>query len=223
MGAVEGALGGFMVAGPWGALVGGVSGLIGGFVGAAKKRAQAAEMVRSSLGEIDKTVKSYMDYSLEYQAAIAQLDSVAGQGRGNLDTLGAVGRARWDHWLQPKYHEARQLVTDTEKERARRRLVDPGTPEFATGGEFVARVSGGPGLAVLHDGEHVMNRAASQRFRPMLEAMNAGELAPAAGGSRIEININAIDARSVREWLRDGGVQQIRSALAVDHMNFQGA
>lgn len=109
---------------------------------------------------------------------------------------------------------------------------------FATGGAI-----SGPGTstsdsipAMLSDGEFVLRAEAVNRIGiPTLNAMNEGRMkyfsaggavssissaGTIGGGSPMSINISAMDGNSVKAFLRNGGLKEIKQALFSDTRNF---
>jgi hypothetical protein len=88
--------------------------------------------------------------------------------------------------------------------------------------------------AMLSDGEFVLRAEAVNRIGiPTLNAMNEGRMkhfsaggavssinAVGAVGSPMSINISAMDGNSVRSFLRNGGLKEIKQALFSDTRNF---
>jgi hypothetical protein len=218
-GAGSGALTGFIAGGPIGAVIGGIIGLIGGLFGGlfggSKRRKQAETFGNQQISEIHKLVASYKGFQIDYASAVGQLDTMQAQAQQQLGQLKGEGKKEFQRVLMPEFTRARQDIEGLEHERERRLGLVFAPPQFASGGWTGAggpAVSGTNGgfLAVLHPNEYVVNRDATSRYLPQLEAMNRGQ---AASEPNITLHLHTMDAKSLQGWLRNGGAREINLAL----------
>src|SRR5262249_24912818 len=120
------------------------------------------------------------------------------------------------HRVSPAIDQAEAEIAGLEKERQRRAGLVFGPPQFASGGYVDATRNmwtARPGelCAMLHHGEFVVNPQATSANRPTLESINSGRR---VGNEHHVIHIHAWDARSVQEWLRAGGGDELADYFA---------
>jgi hypothetical protein len=178
-GAGSGALTGFMVGGPIGAVVGGIIGLLGGIFGGifggSKRKKQANALADNTiLPDITQIVTGFDGFQVDSNSAIQQLEKLRTDSQTQLSALKSQGKDVFNSKVNPAIDAAEKHINDTQAERTARSAQVFGPPQFDTGGMFSVMRGGNAGLAVLHDGEIVMNPAASKKNLGALAAMNAG-------------------------------------------------
>jgi hypothetical protein len=89
-----------------------------------------------------------------------------------LGTLKSQGNDVFNKTVGPAIDAAEKHINDIQAQRTTRSSLTFGPPQFDTGGMF--SVGGNAGLAVLHDGEFVVNPTATKKNLPALASMNAG-------------------------------------------------
>ena len=226
-----GALGGFgtgfltgaVVGGPLGALIGGLIGAIGGIFGGlfgGHKRKKAANQYfdQQLQPAVKQIVAQYEGFQLDYGTAISDLEQLRSQAQDQLGKLKGQGKDVFRKKVGPAIDAAEAQINSDEKERTRRAGLAFGPPQFHEGG-YVSAASAwmtkpGELMALLKQGEFVMNPQATQRNRTTLERMNAGGTPTL--GSNVTLNIHAMDADSFMTFLRKGGSAKIRQALFLD-------
>ncbi len=219
-GAGTGALTGFLVGGPIGAIVGGLIGLLGGIFGGifggGKRKKQANSLVDSTiLPDIKKIVDSYENFQLDFAGANKQLDDLDTQAKAELSKLKGEGKSVFDKRVQPAIDDAKKEIKHFEDERQRRSSLVFGPPQFHDGGLFSSALSTfitrpGEGLAVLKEGEFVVEPQATSRNLATLEAINSGRTV----GGDMHFHAPLINAQRIDEsWLRNGGIYQIADAI----------
>jgi hypothetical protein len=177
-GAGSGALTGFLVGGPVGAIVGGIIGLLGGIFGGifggSKRKKQANELADNTLlPDITQISTGFDGFQIDQASAIQQLEKLRTDAQTQLSALKSQGKDVFNQKVNPAIDAAEKHIRDTQAERDARSAQVFGPPQFETGGLF--RVMGGnAGLAVLHDGEMVMNPKATKQNAGDLARMNAG-------------------------------------------------
>ncbi len=225
-GAAGGALTGFAIGGPVGAVIGGIigaiSGIFGGILGRRAREKQAWDLVlQKYYPAIHQTLDAYLNYQEDAQSAYKQLSDLEKAAQAELGQLGHSGNAIFAKTIPARVLQAHQQIEKIDKDRTNRGAQIFGAPEFHTGGLFTLGGSGRAGIAVLRDGEYVVNPRATRQNRAQLEAINRG--APAAAAGEFHIHINAIDVGSFRDWLRKGGAREIRAGLRIDALEYTGS
>lgn len=228
-GAASGAGIGFLAGGPIGAAIGGIiGGLVGLFSGlfggGPSKHTLADRYINANiLPAIKQELTGYEGFQIDYTSAINTLDQMKQQSFDTLHQQFGKDAAtdEWNRLVVPAITQAEQTINTDEAERQRRQGLLFGPPQFADGGIF--STSGSAGMAILHDGETVMTRAATQLFgASTLLAMNsiAGKspLHLLSGSGSVHIHIHTLDTKTMTTWLRQGGSQMIASALGRDRM-----
>ena len=227
-GAAGGALLGFSIGGPIGALIGAIAGFLSGVFGHSTKKARL-KIEADIKAQSQKIEDSYNTFQSDFASSNSALEQLRQQGVDALKQAGVkdIKRSRVGHvdqWVD----KAEKEIAATEAERQRREAIVFGAPQFRFGG-FVGPGGGGPmptwfaGTAmhfagggavpaILHEGEYVMRpEAVSQIGRGKLDQMNSG--GGRGGDTHIHFNINAIDAKSFKEFLSSGGDLVIVRAL----------
>jgi|GEM_PF-4338359 hypothetical protein len=215
-GAASGALSGFMVGGPIGALVGGIIGLIGGIFGGifggSKRKKQANDYANNTvLPDIQQIVTGFDGFQIDSSSAIQQLEQLRTDSQKQLSTLKSQGNDVFKNTVSPAIDAAEKHINDTQGERNVRANTLFGPPQFDTGGMFsVMRGSGNAGLAVLHDGEFVVNPQATKKNLPALMQMNSG-----GGGGNQFGDIHIHPTRLDRAYMNDpnGFKKDLRTTL----------
>jgi hypothetical protein len=147
---------------------------------------------------------------VDQSSAIQQLEQLRTDSQKQLSALQSQGKDVFSQKVGPAIDSAEKHIRDTQSERDRRSAIDFGPPQFETGGKFRA-MRGNAGLAVLHDGEIVMNAPASRKNEPALNAMNAGKTF--GTGHTININLGFLDHKGAQAWLKNGGAKEIAHGL----------
>jgi hypothetical protein len=207
-GAGTGALAGLMVGGPVGALVGGVIGLLGGifggiFGGSKRKRQANALADNTLLPDITQISTGFDGFQIDSSSAIQQLEQLRADSQKQLSALQSQGKDIFNQKVNPAIEAAERHIRDTQVERDRRSSMQFGPPQFETGGMFSMR-AGNAGLAVLHDGEVVVNSRASKKNLDALAAMNAGKT---VRGITIH-NMNITAAKLERSYIMSSEFQK---------------
>jgi hypothetical protein len=189
-GAGTGALTGFLVGGPVGAIVGGIIGLLGGIFGGifggSKRKKQANALADNTLLPGITSISTGFDgFQVDSNSAIQQLEQLRADSQKQLDALKSQGKDVFNSKVNPAIDAAEAHIRNTQAERDRRSAQVFGPPQFDTGGLF-STMRGNAGLALLHDGEMVINPQATKKNLPALQAMNAGG---SAGHSIGNLNI----------------------------------
>jgi hypothetical protein len=215
-GAGSGALTGFLAAGPIGAIIGGLAGLVGGIVGGilggAKRKRQANALTDNTiLPDITQIITGFDGFQVDSSSAIQQLEQLRSDAQKQLSVLKSQGKDVFNTRVGPAIDSAEKHIRDTQAERDRRSSIAFGPPQFDTGGMFSV-MRGNAGLAILHDGEFVVNPTDTKKNRAALERMNRG----GSGASVVHNhywNVNAIDAKSFDDWAKRGGAKAMAGAL----------
>jgi hypothetical protein len=190
-GAGSGALSGFLVGGPVGAIVGGIIGLLGGIFGGifggSKRKKQANALADNTLlPDITQISTGFDGFQIDSSSAIQQLEQLRSDSQKQLSSLQSQGKDVFSKKVSPAIDAAEAHIRDTQAERDRRSSLQFGPPQFETGGMFLTR-GGNTGLAMLHDGEAVINRTGTKKNLNAIAAMNAGKT---VGGNHIEVHIH---------------------------------
>ncbi len=225
-GAAGGALTGLAIAGPLGALVGGIIGFFSGLFGHSTKKARLAieEDIKRKAATIED---AYNLFQMDWTSSRDALEQLRQAGVDALKQAGVkdISRSRVGHvdqWID----KAEKEIDLTQAERNRRAALTFGPAQFRLGG-FVGPGLGGPAPAwfagtamhfasggavpaMLHEGEYVMRPEAVARWgRGRLDRMNSG-----GSGGDIIINGPLVHTDKVDDaWLRNGGAQKIMVAL----------
>jgi hypothetical protein len=202
-GAGSGALTGLLVGGPIGALVGGIVGLLGGIFGGifggSKRKKQANSLADNTIiPDITQIITGFDGFQVDQSSAIQQLEQLRTDSQKQLSALQSQGKDVFSQKVGPAIDSAEKHIRDTQSERDRRSAIEFGPPQFETGGLF-RTMRGNAGLAVLHDGEIVMNAPASRKNERALNAMNRGETVGGSGGGvHVHIHPDAFDRAYVK-------------------------
>ncbi len=144
--------------------------------------AKAISFITSTVKPIWEGIKSVADAILDVVKAVKNsFKSVGDIGGGVLDFADDL----WDATFGGLFHNG-GLVK----------------PVVAHNGMYIGKLKSDEVPAVLQTGEYVINRRATQRYRPILEAINSGKDIP-AGDTNITVNIYAqsVDRRFVEDEL----------------------
>jgi hypothetical protein len=214
-GAGSGALTGFLAAGPIGAIIGGLVGLLGGIFGGifggSKRKKQANALADNTiLPDIAQIITGFDGFQVDSSSAIQQLEQLRSDAQKQLSALKSQGKDVFNQKVGPAIDSAEKHIRDTQAERDRRSAIAFGPPQFDTGGMFSV-MRGNKGLAVLHDGEIVMNPTASKKNAAALNAMNQGKTV--GGRGDIHLHLYAMDAKSFDGWAKNGGAKMMSRAL----------
>ena len=215
-GAGSGALTGFLAAGPVGAIIGGLVGLLGGifggiFGGAKRKRQANALADNTILPDITQIITGFDGFQIDQSSAIQQLEQLRSDAQKQLSALKSQGKDVFNQKVAPAIDSAEKHIRDMQSERDRRSSLVFGPPQFDTGGLFHT-MRGNAGLAVLHDGEMVINPTATKKNAATLNAINQGKTIGRGGGD-VHFNIYAMDAKSFDGWAKAGGAKRMATAL----------
>ena len=221
-GGATGALTGFMFGGPAGALIGGLIGLLGGvfggMFGGARREKQANAIANQVNSQIKDVLNSYKTFQSDYGSSLSSLESIRAQAEEQLNQLKNEGRSVYSHKVSPAIGAALSEINSTEAERTRRSGLGFSPPMFHNGGLVGGpgisggRIGNGEVMAILREGERVMNPRASARNAGTLDAMNAGLNGGGGAGASIYIeNLNAMDAKSFQQWLSQEGGKGFRA------------
>jgi hypothetical protein len=197
-------------------VIGLLGGLFGGFMGGAARRKQADNIVRQAVSQAKSLVDSYKNYQTDFGSTLGGISQISGDAQTQLGKLKGEGDKSLTRSLIPQMEKISEEVSAIEAERQRRAALSFSPPMFATGGYVGGsriagwRMGNGQVMAILHEGETVMNRRATAQNGPTLEAMNAGT---SPGGSGVTIILQTWDPTSTRAWLRGPGGQEIADAL----------
>jgi hypothetical protein len=214
-GAGSGALTGFLAAGPIGAIIGGLVGLLGGIFGGifggSKRKKQANALADNTiLPDIAQIITGFDGFQVDSSSAIQQLEQLRSDAQKQLSALKSQGKDVFNQKVGPAIDSAEKHIRDTQAERDRRSAIAFGPPQFATGGMFSTMV-GNKGLAVLHDGEMVINSTATKKNRGTLERINAGG---SAGGFHVAGDFVIKTGHLDRAYVKSGQFEKdIRDAL----------
>jgi hypothetical protein len=213
-GAGSGALTGFLAAGPIGAIIGGLVGLLGGIFGGifggSKRKKQANALADNTiLPDIAQIITGFDGFQVDSSSAIQQLEQLRNDAQKQLSALKSQGKDVFNQKVAPAIDNAEKHIRDTQAERDRRSAIAFGPPQFDTGGTFNV-MRGNAGLAILHDGEFVVNPTASKKNAAALNAMNQGKT---MGGGNVTFIVKALDSRDVATWLKNGGAENIARGL----------
>jgi hypothetical protein len=219
LGALGGAAGGALLGFSIGAPIGGIAGLIGGLLHSSTKKARL-EIEANIKRQAASIEDGYNLFQIDWASSRSQLETLRQQGVDALKQAGVkdIDRSRVGHvdqWID----KAEKEIDATQAERNRRAAIAFGPAQFRVGG-FVGAAAGGAvpdwfaGTAmhfagggavpaILHEGEYVMRPEAVSRIgRGNLDHMNSG-----GGGVHLNVTINAVDAKSVRELLSQTKIQ----------------
>lgn len=213
------------LAGPWGLAIVGIAALIGGLFGLGgrkKKQKQRDAIEAEAFRQISIIEDAYKFHQMDYLSARESLEQLRQQVDQQMRSLG------WSSRMNPHIDAAIQRINGIEGDRQTRAAMQFGPAQFGgggyVGGPSMERAAvkgivggsfagGGAVAAYVHRGEYVLQRRAVERIgRPALDAMNAGG-GIGGGGGAPSITINAIDAKSFRQFLADGGVEEIVRAF----------
>lgn len=224
-GPVVGGISGFFLGG----ILGAVLGIFGGLFGGGKRKKQANNFFTQTLEpQIKQIEDQYKGFQLDFAGANSQLEQLRTQAQTELNKLKGEGKSVFKNKVGPAIDQAEKEIAALETERQRRSSLNFSPPEFHDGGD-VNVISHrnwalGPGelLAVLREGEKVMNPRASAKYENVLDAMNAGRISAtvmpfSSDGSGdthfhgdIHIHAQTVDST----WLtRGGGLQAIRDGI----------
>jgi hypothetical protein len=174
-----------------GAIVGGIIGLLGGIFGGifggSKRKKQANALADNTLlPDITQISTGFDGFQIDSSSAIQQLEQLRSDSQKQLSSLQSQGKDVFSKKVSPAIDAAEAHIRDTQAERDRRSSLQFGPPQFETGGMFLTR-GGNTGLAMLHDGEAVINRTGTKKNLNAIAAMNAGKT---VGGNHIEVHIH---------------------------------
>lgn len=215
-GAGSGALTGFMVGGPIGALVGGLiglaSGIFGGIFGGGKRKREAQALAHNTiLPDITQITTGFDSFQIDANSAIQQLEQLRTDSQKQLDALKSQGKDVFNSDVNPAINAAENHINSTQTERVRRANTVFGPPQFDTGGIFSV-TRGRAGLAWLHDGEAVINPAATKQHFGTLAAINSGA-STGRYGPNITVNAHFLDVKDFDSYLKRGGMKVLTQAL----------
>ncbi len=202
-------VGAFMLGGPIGLIL---SFLFGGEHKGDKAR---REIMEPLIAQIKVVRDSYDVFQTDYNTGIGELEKLRSDAITGLRKIGGRQVSGNTAGTNKLVDTAEAYLKTTEAERARRGQIAFGPPQFREGGfvhpslasgmpsyfrsNALAFATGGEVPAILHSGEFVMNQSAVSRVgRDSLDRMNAG----GGAGNHFTFNINAIDAKSFEEFLR---------------------
>lgn len=212
-----------LAGGPIGAVIGGIigaiAGLFGGLFGGSKRKKAAEQYFNNQLQpQVQQVVAQFEGFQLDYATAISDLEQIRTQAQSDLGKLKGQGKDVFRRDVTPAINAAEAQIDADQQERTRRSGLVFGPPQFHSGGDVMAAahsawmVRPNELLAVLRDGEKVMTPRASSKYGSMLDKMNAGEPIQAARPGHT-INLYAFDSKSLQQWLRGGGADEISKAL----------
>jgi hypothetical protein len=222
-GAGSGALTGLLIGGPVGAIIGGLVGLLGGIFGGifggSKRKKQANALFDNTISpDIAQIITGFDGFQVDQSSAIQQLEQLRTDAQKQLSALQSQGKDVFNQKVGPAIDSAEKHIRDTQGERDRRSALAFGPPQFDGGGIF-STMRGTAGLAVLHDGEAVINPTGTKKNLKSISRMNAGETV--GNGGNVTIVIQALDSNDVDQWLRKGGARKIAKGL--DRLSIEGA
>ncbi|MBZ5597457.1 MAG: hypothetical protein LAN83_03970 [Acidobacteriia bacterium] len=201
-----------------GAIIGGIAGIFGGVFGRRAREKQAWDLV---LGKyypaMHQTLLAYENYQEDAATAYQQLDDLEKQAWAEMNQIGHSGRLIYWQTIPARATKIHKQIEGIDKDRTSRGAQIFGAPEFQTGGLFTLGGSARKGLAILEDGEYVINPQATRQNRAQLEAINHGR-----PSGEFHIHIHAIDALSFRAWMRKGGAKEIKAGLRLDDLAYTG-
>lgn len=231
-GAVGGAMTGYALAGSLGGPVGAAIGagifaasLFAGWLGRGKKKKQANIFADTEIiPGIKQTVDAYKNWQLDYAGATSQLGELQQRASAGLSQFGGIGDGVYKGKLQGAFAKAGEEIQRIEQERLRRNMggrgIGMGVEQFHSGG-YIGGAVGSERLILAKAGETVMNERATAENRQELDAMNRGEKSRSSGGDTYIIQ--AIDAKSFEQFLRDGGMRVIKSVSRRDELEYRTA
>jgi len=199
--------------------------IVSGIFSHSTKKARLA--IEADIKQKSKVIEdSYNLFQTDYNGATSALEQLRQAGVDALKQAGVkdISRSRVGHvdqWVD----KAEKEIDATQAERNRRAAISFGPAQFRVGG-FVDGgggaipswfagtamhfAGGGAVPAILHEGEFVMRKEAVNIIgRENLANMNAGGGSGGSGGDvHFHIEINAVDAKSVRELLSQDSIQK---------------
>lgn len=188
-----GIIGGF--AGPIGAGIGAIIGIIGAIRARGRQKTASAGIHEQYMAAEKKILNDFSRYLITYDSATSGLASVYEAAVAQLQGLGGPGKQTIRE-IGPKYQAALRRLEDLERARGFRTTAIAGLPipSFQSGGIAPTAGGGGAYLSWLHAGEAVLNRRAVAALgRRGVERLNRGE---GVGGGDVNVHIHAVDARS---------------------------
>jgi hypothetical protein len=199
---------GFAIGGPFGAgigaligtIVGGITAIVGAIFGQHKGDKARIQVMEPLIAQIKVIKDSYDVFQTNYNTGVSELETLRTGAIANLQKIGGRQVSGNTASTNRLVDDAETYLKTTEAERARRAQINFGAPQFQGGGLV------GPGGGAVHPGEYVMRSEAVNRIGAgKLANMNAG------GGDEVHVhfNINAIDAKSFKEFLQSGGMNSI--------------
>ena len=199
-GLAGGALTGFSVGGPIGAVigaaVGGIAGLLTG--GGGKEKERDAAIANAGFTQLRELLEDYYRFRRDFDSTFGGMQTVWQQMTQQFVRPQSASSQR------PYFDQIVDAMRRVEDERNRRRqlLAMMVPPEFEHGG-FVSPQGTQRGImATLHPGEYVMQQSAVERLGVnLLESLNAGRSAPAAGGG-IEVAVGRATAKAIADILK---------------------
>lgn len=234
-GVVRGALGGFLTGGALGTLVGGTGALagtalgafagpIGAVVGAiigaiaklfqrGKLKRKASQVADQGFAAMRRITEEFERFRVDYESALAQVTAIWQQMVQAWSQMGSIGR-RSIRGQQPSFESVIRRINDLQRAREQRTQLISSLqiPEFQFGGIVGASNAHPAGrdriLALVHEGEAVLNRRAVQA----LGERRIGELNRGLSerGDQFFISIHALDGESVERWLARNEVRLVR-------------
>jgi gas vesicle protein len=228
-GAAGGALLGFSVGGPLGAgigaAVGAIAGLLSGIFGGRKRTDEARNAANQLYVQLDQIKASYYDHQTDYGSALSQIDQLQSQAQQALGQYGSQGRSVFNNEVVPHITAVTAAINDIENQRQSRSLINLQPTQFATGGLVTAmsgpRTANGAVLIAAHPGEYVVNPASTSANRGSLDAINRGT--SSGGGGDVYLTVQTTDPKSFYQWLRAGGIGEVKKAWVADNADYAGA
>lgn len=150
-------------AGPIGAIVGAILGGLFGAFSRGKKKRGAARVADEGFAAMRRVVEEFERFMIDFESAIAQVNSIWAQMVAAWQQIGGVVGRRSIRGQEPFFRQIVERINRIQKARELRAEVVAGLPipEFQFGG-MVRAISAHNGriLALLHEGEAVLNRRA---------------------------------------------------------------
>jgi hypothetical protein len=181
-----------------GGIIGLLGGIFGGIFGGNKRKQQAKDYANNTaLPDIQQIVTGFDGFQIDSSSAVQQLEQLRTDSQKQLATLKSQGNDVFNSTVSPAIDAAEKHINDTQGTRDTRSNTLFGPPQFDTGGMFSTGI-GNAGLAVLHNGEFVVNPEATRKHLPTLASINAGGSAGITVHGGLNISTTTLDRRYVK-------------------------
>ena len=207
-----------------GAAIGAIAGLISGWLGGNSRTAKAHAAATAAYTQLDATKAAYYDHQTDYASALSQIDQLQQATQQSLGQYGSQGNKVFNNEVVPRFTSTVAAINDIENQRQQRSLGNFQPTQFATGG-LVTRSSGpaaanGAVLIAAHPGEYVVNPGSTAANLGALASINSGG---SKGGGDLYLTVQAMDAKSFEQWLKDGAIRNLKRAWSSDSADYAGS